>query len=356
MTPDATGDKDQGRHAHVDSDGGSSDRGSSDGVQAPTDLPKRSWLSVLKRAVGQFKRDELTDRAAALTYYGVQALFPGLLVLVSILGLLGHSTTQTLLDNLGQVAPGSVKSFVQTVVTNSQKQRATAGIAGIVGLVLALWSASGYVSAFMRSANAIYGIGEGRPIWKTAPVRLAITLFTVVALVLGVVIVVATGTVATQLGSALGVGSTAVTVWEIAKWPVLLLIFVLVLAVLYSAGPNVKHGGFRWITPGAALAVVIWLIASGLFAFYVANFGSYNKTYGSLAAVIVFLVWLWISNLAILLGAELDAELEHERALHEGISPETELFAVPKDTRKLDDDDTRAAESTAATRTRSRQP
>jgi membrane protein len=322
--------------------------------QTPTDLPKKSWLRVLKRAAGQIKTDELTDRAAALTYYGVQAMFPGLLVLVSILGLLGRSTTQSLIDNLGQVAPGSVKSFIESVITNSQKQKSAAGIAGIVGLVLALWSASGYVSAFMRSANAVYGIGEGRPIWKTAPVRLGITLFTVIGLVAGLVIVVATGTVAKQIGSALGVGSTAITVWEIAKWPVLLLIFVLILAVLYAAGPNVRHGGIRWLTPGAALAVVIWLIASGLFAFYVANFGSYNKTYGSLAAVIIFLVWLWISNLAILLGVEFDAELEHERALHEGISTDTELFAIAKDTRKLDPDSARAAERTAATRAAAR--
>ncbi len=320
---------------------------------SPAELPKKSWFAVLRRAVGQIKHDELTDRAAALTYYAVQAMFPGILVLVAILGLLGHSTTQALIDNLGQIAPGSVKSFIQTVITNSQKQKSLAGIAGIVGLVLALWSASGYVAAFMRAANAVYGIPEGRPIWKTAPTRLAITLFTVVCLVAGLIIVVVTGSVARQIGKVLGVGSTAVTVWDIAKWPVLLLIFVLILAVLYRGAPNVRQGGFRWVSPGAALAVVIWLIASGLFAFYVANFGSYNKTYGSLAAVIIFLIWLWISNLAILLGAEVDAELEHERALHEGVSPDADLFVVTKDTRKLDDETTRDAERTQAIRAES---
>lgn len=328
-------------------------RGAQD-PNSPAELPKTSWVAVLKRAFGQIKNDELTDRAAALTYYGVQAIFPGLLVLVSVLGLLGHSTTQTLLDNLGSIAPGSVKSTLQSIITNSQKQKATAGIAGIVGILLALWSASGYVSAFMRSSNAIYGVDEGRPIWKTAPTRLLVTLFTVVCLVAGLVIVVATGSIATQIGKALGVGSAAVTAWEIAKWPVLLIIFVLILAVLYSAGPNVKQGGPKWISPGAALAVVVWLIASGLFAVYVANFSSYNKTYGALASVIVFLVWLWISNLAILLGAEFDAELEHERALREGVSPDTELFAVVKDTRKLGDDETRDAERTAAVRENAR--
>jgi membrane protein len=316
-----------------------------DEPSGPTDLPKRSWLAVVRRAVKQIGPDELTDRAAALTYYGVQAIFPGLLVLVSILGLLGHSTTQTLIDNLGQITPGSVTSFIKTVIDNAQKQRATAGVAGIVGLLLALWSASGYVAAFMRASNRVYGLPEGRPIWKTAPVRVGITLFTVVCLVAGLIIVVATGAVADKLGDTLGIGHTGVVIWEIAKWPVLLVIFVLMLAVLYSAAPNVRQS-FRWITPGAILAVVVWLIVSGLFAVYVANFSSYNKTYGSLAGVIVFLIWLWISNLAILVGVELDAELEHERALREGVPPDEEMFAIPKDTRKFDEAETEEARRT----------
>ena len=317
---------------------------------SPTDLPKASWRSVLRRAVKQFGVDELTDRAAALTYYGVQSIFPGLLVLISILGLLGHSTTQTLINNMGQITPGSVTSFIKTVIENAQRQKTTAGIAGIVGLLLALWSASGYIAGFMRAANRIYGMPEGRPAWKTIPTRLGITLFTVIGLVAGLLIVVVTGGVATQIGQTLGVGSAALTAWEIAKWPVLLGIFVLMLAVLYSFAPNVRHGGFRWVSPGAVLAVVIWLVASGLFAVYVANFSSYNKTYGSLAGVIVFLIWLWISNLAILLGVEFDAEMEHERALHEGLPRDAELFAVPKDTRKLDERTTAAADRTQAAR------
>jgi membrane protein len=314
-----------------------------DEPDSPTELPRRSWTAVLRRAVKQVPADELTDRAAALTYYAVQAVFPGLLVLVSIVGLLGHSATQTLLDNLNQLTPGAVTSVLKTVIDNAQ-QRSTAGLMGIVGLVLALWSASGYVAAFMRAANHVYGMPEGRPIWKTVPTRLGITLFTVVCLVAGLVIVVATGTIASRVGGALGVGSTAVLVWEILKWPVLLVIFVLMLAVLYSMAPNVRHGGFRWLSPGAVLAVVIWLIASGLFAFYVANFSSYNKTYGSLASVIVFLVWLWISNLAILLGVEFDAELDHERALREGVPEDAEVFSVPKDTRKFDEEEKAATQ------------
>ena len=237
-----------------------------------------------------------------------------------------------------------MSSFIKTVIDNAQKQQATASLAGIFGLVLALWSASGYVAAFMRAANRVYGLPEGRPIWKTAPVRLGVTVFTVVCLVLGLVIVVVTGSVADKVGKTLGIGSTAVTVWEIAKWPLLLVIFMLLLAVLYWAAPNVRQGGFRWVSPGAIVAVVIWLIASGLFAVYVANFSSYNKTYGALAGVIIFLIWMWISNLAILLGLELDAELEHARAMEEGVPEDVDMFAVPRDTRKFDDEQTAEAE------------
>ena len=313
-------------------------------VDAPTDLPKSSWIAITKRAVKQVGPDELTDRAAALTYYGVQAIFPGVLVLVSIIGLLGHSTAQSLLDNLRGVAPGGVTDFLNSVIQNAQQQKTAAGILGVVGILLALWSASGYVAGFMRASNHVYGIPEGRPIWKTAPLRLGVTVFTVVCLVLGIVIVVATGTIADRIGSALGLGSTVVTVWEIAKWPVLLVVFALMLAVLYSASPNVRHGGFRWVTPGAALAVVVWLAASALFALYVSNFGSYNKTYGSLATVIIFLVWMWISNLAILIGVEVDAEVERERAIREGVPPHEPMYAVPKDTRKFDDEQTATAQ------------
>lgn len=322
--------------------------------ESPTHLPRRSWLAVLRRAVKQIQPDELQDRAAALTYYGVQAIFPGMLVLVSILGLLGHATANELIKNLGNIAPGSVSAFLRTVIQNAQHRKSAAGIVGVIGIVLALWSASGYVAAFMRASNRIYAMPEGRPIWKTAPVRVGVTIFTVICLVIGIVIVVATGSLARHIGDALGLGSTAVLVWEIAKWPVLLVLFALMLAVLYQAAPNVRNGGFRWLSPGAALAVVIWLIASGLFALYVANFGSYNKTYGTLAGVIIFLVWLWISNLAILLGAEFDAELEHERAMREGVAEHDEPFAIPKDTRKLDPDQTVAAERTKAVRQRAR--
>jgi membrane protein len=303
---------------------------------SPTDLPKRSWLSILKRTFDEFRDDNLTDWAAALTYYGIQALFPMLLVLVSILGLVGAGTTQALIDNIGSAAPGTAKDIIISAIHNLQHSRGSAGVLFVVGLLGALWSASGYIGAFSRASNAIYEVGEGRPFWKRRPQQLVITLVMVVLLAASALAVVVTGGLAHQAGRLLGIGSTAVQVWDIAKWPVLVLLVSLMFALLYWAAPNVKQPGFRWISPGSMLAVLIWLIASAGFAFYVSNFGSYNKTYGSLGGAIVFLVWLWISNVAVLLGAEFDAELQRERELQAGRPGDPIL--PPRDTTKLNDD------------------
>ena len=297
----------------------------------PTELEKSSWSGVLKRTVREFKEDDLTDRAAALTYYGILAIFPAILALVSVLGLVGPSATQPLIDNLGKVAPGPAKDIFTGAVENLQKSRGTGGILFIVGLAAALWSASGYVAAFMRASNAIYDVEEGRPIWKKAPVRLGVTLLLVVLLALSALAVVLTGGLAQQVGNLLGIGKSAVTVWDIAKWPVLLLIVSFMFAILYWASPNVKQPGFRWISAGGIVAVVIWIVASVAFAFYVANFGSYNKTYGTLGGVIIFLVWLWLSNIAVLLGAEFNAELERGRQIQAGHPADKEPFLEPRD-------------------------
>ncbi len=321
----------------------------------PTDVPKSGWIAILKRSFAQFKHDDVTDRAAALTYFGVLALFPGMLVLVSILGLLGKSTTQKLLNNLGAVAPGSVSSFLSSVIKQVQGNAGTAGLAAIIGIAVALWSASGYVAAFMRASNAIYEVDEGRPIWKTAPVRLFTTLALVIMLVLSAILVIVSGPVATQVGKALGIGDSAVLVWNIAKWPILLIIVGLMLSLLYKASPNVKQPSFKWISPGGIVAVVVWIIASAVFALYVSFSGSYNKTYGSLATVIVFLVWLWISNIAVLLGAEFNAEMQRERAIRAGMPEDVEPFAEVRDDRKLDDAEKRRVEEAADVRKRTMQ-
>jgi membrane protein len=305
--------------------------------EEPTDLGARGWWAALKRTVREFKEDNLTDRAAALTYYSVLAIFPALIVLVSILGLVGESATKPLIDNLGTVAPGPAKEIFTNAIKNLQGDQGAAGVLFVIGLLGALWSASGYVAAFMRTSNAIYDMPEGRPVWKTLPVRVGLTIVLLVLLAVSTIAVVLTGGLAEKFGDLIGLGSTAVTVWNIAKWPVLLLVVSFMFALLYWAAPNVKQPGFRWVSPGGILAVVGWLIASGAFALYVGNFGSYNKTYGSLGGVIVFLVWLWISNIVILLGAEFNAELERGRAIEAGMRPEDkEPFAEPRDTRKME--------------------
>jgi membrane protein len=308
-----------------------------DSADSPTDLRGRSWIGVLRRTVSEFSDDNLTDWAAALTYYAVLAIFPALIVLVSVLGLIGESATQPLIDNLGSVAPGPAKDIVTSAIQNIQGSQGTAGVFFVVGLLAAIWSASGYVAAFMRASNSIYDIEEGRPIWKTLPLRVGLTLLLMVLTAVSAVGVTLSGGLAKQTGNLIGVGDTAIDVWNIAKWPVLLLLVSFMFAVLYWAAPNVKQPGFRWITPGGVLAVIGWVIASVAFAFYVGNFGSYNKTYGALAGPVIFLVWLWLSNVMILLGAEFNAELERGRAIEGGMHPEdTEPFMEPRDTRKLE--------------------
>jgi membrane protein len=301
----------------------------------PTELRGRSWFGVLKRTVTEFKKDNLTDWAAALTYYGILALFPALLVLVSLIGLAGQSTAQSLIDNIAGAAPGSAKTIITNAIQNLQNSKGSAGILFIAGIAGALWSASGYVGAFSRASNAIYEVGEGRPFWKLRPQQVLITLVMVILLAASAIAVVVTGGLADQVGNLVGVGSTAVTVWDIAKWPVLVVLVSIMIGILYWASPNVRQPGFRWISPGSFLAVGIWIVASAAFAFYVANFGSYNKTYGSLGGVIVFLVWLWLSNVAILLGAEFDAELTRGREIEAGRAGDPIL--PPRDTRKIKD-------------------
>ncbi len=308
--------------------------------EGPGELTKRTWGEVLKRTFKQFNRDNLTDWAAALTYYGVLSLFPGIIVLTAILGLLGPNAIQTVIDNINQLVPGQGKDILVGAIKELAGSRGLAGPLAIIGLLGALWSASGYIGAFMRASNAIYGMPEGRPVWKTIPLRIALTVGIVVLLAACALGVVATGSVARRIGDAIGLGSTGVLVWEIAKWPVIALLVSLAFALLYWVGPNVRLPGFKWLTPGGLLAVLLWVLASAGFALYVANFGSYNKTYGSLAGVIVFLVWLWISNVAVLLGAELDAELARGRAIEAGREDDqAEPFLPPRDTKAMDEDE-----------------
>jgi len=305
--------------------------------ESPSDLSRPSWAYTLKKAFSEFGRDQCTDLAAALTYYAVLAVFPALLALVSLLGVFGQgkSTTDALLELVRQLGQGSAADQLREPITQ-MTQNSTAGLALVLGVVGAIWSASGYVGAFGRAMNRIYQIDEGRPVWKLRPLQLLLTLVGIVLAALVLVGLVVSGPLAKSVGDVIGVGDGAVTVWKIAKWPVMLAIVVVLVAMLYYATPNVRQPRFRWMSVGAAIAILAWLLASVGFGFYVANFGSYNKTYGSLAGVIVFLLWLWLTNLALLFGAEVDAELERARELQAGIAAEESLQLPPRDTRASD--------------------
>lgn len=315
--------------------------------EQPTELPRQAWLDVLKRTRREFKKDNLTDLAGNLTYHGVLAIFPMLIVLVSVLGLIGHSVTQPLVQNLDKVAPGPARTIFTSAIHNIEARQGTAGILFIVGLVVSLWSASGYIAAFMRASNIIWDVEEGRPIWKKIPVRLGVTLVTVVLLTLSALAVVFTGGLAGQIGHLLGVPGATVQIWDIVKWPVLVVVVAVIFGILYYAAPNVRQPGFRWVTPGGVLAVALWILVSALFALYVAHFSSYNKTYGSLASVVIFMVWLWITNTAILFGAELNAELERGRQIQAGHPSGGEPFLPVRD--PADNDEAKPEPESGAT-------
>jgi membrane protein len=287
-------------------------------------------MGVLKRTLKHFKGHNLSDWAAALTYYGVLSIFPALIALVSVLGLIGHSATQPLLDNLNTLPPGSARDIFTNAIHNIEKSRGSSGVLFVVGIGVAIWSASGYIGAFMRAANAIYEVEEGRSFFEKRPLQMAITVLLLLMVGVSAAAVVVTGGLAKQVGNLVGVGNTAVQIWDIAKWPVVVLVVALMFSILYWAAPNVKQPGFRWLTPGGILGVITWGIASGAFALYVANFSSYNKTYGALGGVVAFLVWLWISNLALLFGAELNAELERSRELEAGEPAQHQILLEPR--------------------------
>jgi membrane protein len=277
-------------------------------------------FATLKRTATEFMEDNLSDWAAALTYYGLLALFPAMIALVSLLGLFGDpkETTDTITEIVTSIGPSSAAETFAGPIESITSNRSGAGIALVVGLALALWSASSYVGAFMRASNVIYETPEGRPIWKLRPLQMLVTLVMIVLLAVLALSLVMTGPIVEAVAEPIGLSSTAITIWDIAKWPALVAVFVLMIGLLYYASPNVKLRGFKWVTPGSIVALVVWVIASAAFAFYVANFGSYNKTYGTLGGVIALLVWMWITNLAILFGHQLNAERERSAEIEEG--------------------------------------
>jgi membrane protein len=324
------------RHDAVDNEGHAPDPDDAGKPGSPGDLNRRTWFYVLRKTRREFGDDQCTDLAAGLTYYSVLAIFPAAIALVSLLGVVGQaqSSVNTVLDVLRPLVSASTLGTVQPALEQIAHSQG-AGLALVVGILGALWSASGYVSAFGRAMNRIYGIDEGRPFWKLRPVMLLVTLVAIVLVALVLVMLIVSGPLATSIGDQIGLGSQALLVWNIAKWPVILLVVIVVVAMLYYATPNVRQPKFRWLSVGATVAIVIWMLASVAFACYVSTFGSYNRTYGSLAGVVVGLLWIWITNVALLLGAEIDSELERGRELQAGMPAERDLQLPPRDTRGI---------------------
>jgi membrane protein len=288
---------------------------------------------LLKRTVLAARDDGMTDWAAALTYYGLLALFPALIALVSIVGLFANpqSTAHTLTQIVTQLGPSSGAKTFEGPIKSITSNQSAAGVLFVVGLATAVYAASGYIGAFARASNVIYEVEEGRPVWKLRPAQMVIALgMVIVVAILGLALVL-TGPVVNAVAGPLGVGSTATGVWNVAKWPALLLVAMLLVGVLYYTTPNVRLRGFRWVTPGSALAVGVWLTASALFAVYVSNFGSYDKTYGTLGGIVVLLVWMWITNVALLLGQELNAERERKLQAAEGVPAAERLAMTPRE-------------------------
>lgn len=306
-------------------------------IRRPTQMTARAWWHALRDAGKAFQAKSLTDAAAALTYYSVLSIFPGLIVLVSLLGVVGsEGSIEGLLRIAEDLGSSSAVDTLRSPIENIVHQSGGAGVALLIGVLAALWAASGYIGAFMRASNRIYDVDEDRPFYKLRPLQLLMTLVMTIAVAVVLIALVVTGPLATAIGEEIGLGDAALTAWSIAKWPLLFAAVVIVIALLYRFSPDARHEGLRWILPGSVVATVLWIVASAGFSLYVSNFGSYSSTYGSLAGGIVLLLWLWLTNVAVVFGAQFAAELERTaNAAREPTAPDQ---PVPIDPAEREDD------------------
>ncbi|MET8230727.1 YihY/virulence factor BrkB family protein [Micromonospora sp. NPDC005298] len=294
----------------------------------------RTWRGVLVRSVRNFVTDNCSDWAAALTYYGVLALFPSAIVVVALVGLVssGERTLDTVVDLANQVGAGSVltddEGGVVGVIRSVVVEQSNPKLLLSFGLLGALWSASGFIGAFTRASNAIYGVTEGRAVWKLRPLQIGLAAITLVLLAVVALGLIVSGPVTDAVGDLVNAGGLARRVWSLAKWPVLAMIMMVLLSLLFWIAPNVRQPRFRWLTPGGGVALFAWALASFGFGLYVANFASYDATYGSLGAAIAFLVWLYLSNSALMLGVQINAEVQRGRQLQAG-DPDPEEPVLP---------------------------
>jgi membrane protein len=295
------------------------------------DLTFRDWKAILQRALKQSNADAITDIAAALAYYAFLAIPAALLIAVGVFSrTAGPDTVQSIMDRLEGVVPAEAIDLIEESLTRVTENKSGGLVLIIIGFLLALWTATGAMNALMRGLNRVYGRAETRSFLKQRLTALAILVCLVLAFALSFGLLVMGPVLSDWVGEALGIEGILGWIWWTAEWPILLLGLLFVFATILYLGPNVDHPRWRFLTPGAIVAVAVWLLASGLFAVYVSLFGSYNKTWGSLAGVIILLTWLWLSALALLLGAEINAEAERSRELRQGLPAEVELQAPAK--------------------------
>ena len=287
-------------------------------ARGPLQLPRRTWPATVRRTLQEFLEDHLLQWAAALTFFGVISLFPALLAMVALLGLIGAPALEPLIENVSELAPGAARDITLEALRRIEDGADRSSLSFTLAVAAALWSASAYVGAFIPAANVVWEVEESRPIWKKLLLRIGLTVALLLLIVATALTVLLTGPIAEQLGALAGVGEAAVELWELAKWPFLALVMMLLLSILYWVAPNVRHPGWRWVLPGSVLAVGVAIVASAGFTLYIAHFGRYNATYGAIGGVLVFMLWLWLTNIAILLGAEFNAEIERALAIDGG--------------------------------------
>lgn len=284
-------------------------------MKGPASLGARQWRDAFADAVKEFREDNATDWAASLTYYGVLSIFPGVIVLFALLGLFGSypETSNAMLEILDELGPESAVDTLTDPIKDITKESGKAGAFLGLGTIAAIWAASGYLGAFSRASNAIFGVEEDRPFWKLRPQQVLVTVILLVLSALLMIGVVISGPIAEAIGDVVGLGDTTLEIWSKAKWPVMMLLVAVMLAILFYWAPDLDGKRFSWIAPGGLFAVLAVIIASALFGLYLSHFNSYGATYGSLGGVVVFLLWLWIANNGLLLGQELNAQLDKRR-------------------------------------------
>lgn len=289
----------------------------------------RRAVRILKRTLVAFYDDQMTHHAAALTYYALMSLLPTMLLCVSLLGLLGQypATYDAILDYLRDLVPQSTLGAVDAALRGALRSEGTAAGALAVSVLVALYGTTGLLEAARRALNVVFDARQGRSFLRRKATDVASTVVLVGLILVTLVFVFVGGGLARDIFDALGLGSTAVSAWRAARWPAAYLVATLVFAFLYYVTPDVKQRAFHWITPGAVVGVALWLLASIGFSLYLSHFTSFNATYGSLGAALVLVVWLWLTNVALLFGAELNAEIEREKELSEGV-PASETLAL----------------------------